>query len=80
MKSYWVDCNKLKDVEEWKGYDYEPTDVDIEVVLMSTHKLEIHKLKHALLEISLIQDRFNCGDWDEIEEARGIANKALKEL
>lgn len=38
---------------------------------------EIYRLRTALKEISLIEDRYNCGDWDEIEEARDIANRAL---
>ncbi|WP_274644655.1 hypothetical protein [Pseudomonas serbica] len=31
----------------------------------------------ALTAISEIEDKLNGGDWDEIEEARGIANAAL---
>lgn len=38
---------------------------------------ELKTLRKALQQISLIEDRYNCGDWDEIEEARGIAKKAL---
>lgn len=37
------------------------------------------RLRDALQRISEIEDRYNCGDWDEIEEAREIANKALGE-
>lgn len=35
------------------------------------------KLELALVEIANIENRYNCGDWDEIEEAREIAVKAL---
>lgn len=34
-------------------------------------------LVSALEKISAIEDRYNCGDWDEIEEARNIAKEAL---
>ena len=37
----------------------------------------ILKYGKALQEISLIENRYDCGDWDEIEDARDIANKAL---
>lgn len=37
------------------------------------------KLRQALREIAAIKDNLNGGDWDEIEQARAIANEALKE-
>lgn len=40
----------------------------------------ISSLKNALERISKIEDRYNCGDWDEIEEARKIANEELSKL
>lgn len=36
------------------------------------------KLREALEKIAAVENRYNCGDWDEIEEARGIARAALK--
>lgn len=35
-------------------------------------------LRVALLEILKIQNKVNGGEWDEIEEARKIAKKALE--
>lgn len=35
------------------------------------------KLREALEKIKSIEDRYECGDWDEIEEAREIARQAL---
>jgi hypothetical protein len=32
----------------------------------------------ALQEITAIEYRYNCGDWDEIEEARNIAIAAIQ--
>lgn len=32
---------------------------------------------NALVSISKIQNRYDCGDWDEIEEARSIADAAI---
>lgn len=36
------------------------------------------RLLDALEKISSIENRYNCGDWDEIEEARNIALEALE--
>lgn len=36
------------------------------------------RLKEALERIAAIEDRMVGGDWEEIEEARGIAREALK--
>lgn len=44
--------------------------------LETTRALNDEALK-ALTEISNIEDKLNGGDWDEIEEARRIANEAL---
>lgn len=41
---------------------------------------QIVTLKTALEAITKIEDRYNCGDWDEIEEARSIVQKALDEV
>lgn len=38
------------------------------------------KYGKALQSISRIENEYNCGDWDEITEARNIANKALGKL
>lgn len=38
---------------------------------------ECERLRNALEKIAAIEDRYNCGDWDEIEEAREIATAAL---
>ena len=35
------------------------------------------ELRAALGKIAAIENRYNCGDWDEIEEARAIAQEAL---
>ena len=34
---------------------------------------------NALIKINLIRDKLNGGDWDEIEEARNIAQKAVQD-
>lgn len=34
----------------------------------------------ALKQITLIENKLDCGDWDEIEEARDIAIRALDEI
>jgi hypothetical protein len=44
--------------------------------LQSVRKVKEDALE-ALTAISEIEDKLNGGDWDEIEEARGIANAAL---
>ncbi len=38
---------------------------------------EIERLRKALQDIADIKDNYEGGDWDEIEEARKIANDAL---
>lgn len=38
---------------------------------------QLEQYKQALQAISSIPNRDNCGDWDEIEEARAIADAAL---
>lgn len=45
--------------------------------LQSTIEQAVAPYKQALQAISSIPNRDNCGDWDEIEEARAIANTAL---
>ena len=35
------------------------------------------RLREALRRIAAIEDRLNGGDWDEIRDARDIANAAL---
>lgn len=34
-------------------------------------------LEDGMRQIAAIEDRYNGGDWDEIEEARSIANRLL---
>ena len=38
---------------------------------------EVKKLRAALVRIDAIEDRYDGGDWDEINEAREIARAAL---
>lgn len=38
---------------------------------------ECEQLREALQKIAAIKNRYNCGDWDEIEDARNIADSAL---
>jgi len=45
------------------------------VALAASHQ----RLKEALERIAAIEDRMVGGDWEEIEEARGIARAALKD-
>jgi hypothetical protein len=40
---------------------------------------EVERLRAALLEITMIPDKQYGLDWEEIEEARSIANAALAE-
>ena len=51
------------------------------VTLLSRDAFEAQsrRYREALQKIAAIEDRYNCGDWDEIEEARDIANEALGE-
>lgn len=46
---------------------------------LMTCQAQKKRLREALRKIASIQDNLNGGDWDEIEEARQIANEALKE-
>ncbi|AND74942.1 hypothetical protein pf16_19 [Pseudomonas phage pf16] len=41
---------------------------------------QLNAAKEALAKIAAIEDEQHGGDWDEIEEARNIANAALTEL
>lgn len=41
---------------------------------------DIDVLKNALIKISEIADNEFCGDWEEIEEARNIAEDALSSI
>ena len=34
----------------------------------------------ALRKITDIENRYDCGDWEEIEEARNVATDALKQI
>lgn len=45
-----------------------------------TLKCQRDELLAALKRISAIEDRYNCGDWDEIQEARDIANEAIARM
>lgn len=38
---------------------------------------QVEGFREALEKIAAIKNRYNCGDWDEIEEAREIAGTAL---
>lgn len=40
---------------------------------------EVEASRKALRQISQIEDKMIGGDWDEIEEARAIANAALSQ-
>lgn len=51
------------------------TDVLKLVALAASHQ----RLKEALERIAAIEDRMVGGDWEEIEEARGIAREVLKD-
>jgi hypothetical protein len=50
-----------------------------EFIIEETIK-ENESMQKALMLISAIEDQEQGGDWDEIEEARNIADKALSEL
>ena len=63
------DILEVQDADKGGGY----------VTLLSRDAFEVqnHRYREALQKIAAIEDRYNCGDWDEIEEAREIANEAL---
>ena len=50
------------------------------VQIFSPYYVNLVKAKEALKKISEIEDQYNCGDWDEIEEARKVANDALRSI
>ena len=39
---------------------------------------KLDRYREALEKIAAIENRYNCGDWDEIQDARDIANEALR--
>ena len=56
---------------EWRS-DTHPAD------RINALEARVKVLEDALEKIASIENRYNCGDWDEIEEARDIAQAALK--
>ena len=64
----------IKRAENYLTWD----DNDPEVLDILQELVErVKELEAALEQIVAIEDKYNCGDWDEIEEARSIASKAL---
>lgn len=49
------------------------------LALAKQQRDEIARLRQALTYISDIEDRLTGGDWDEINEARDIAKRALEQ-
>lgn len=66
-----------------ESYSFESlTDAGVEnfphgTMLYTDPGQEIARLRAALEKITKIEDELFGGDWEEIEEARGIANEAL---
>lgn len=59
----------------------ESEDMDRPANHKSLYRLAVKRLElyeKALHEIAAIEDELEGGDWDEIEEARKIANSVLK--
>ena len=55
---------------------------DLEHALDFARGLErkLAEAREALEKIATIENRYDCGDWDEIEEAREIATEALPRI
>jgi len=81
-----MNIRELTELASRPSFTFGPNvlDVNREVVkareALAEHCLNnFPKLLEALSKIAGIKDRYDGGDWDEINEARGIAEEVLKE-
>ena len=67
---------KLRERDEFNSMHGDPILLDAADAI-GLLLVEVEAARKALHQISQIEDKMIGGDWDEIEEARAIANAAL---